>query len=109
MRTLHCPICADKIEWTPTNFVCEQNDRLSPRLGNEIRHAVYALPAPTTPSRAPGLAPFLWCPNCTAELEDYDDRQRKLKCGACGLTLKAVDYAELMEVKARAKNDPHRG
>ena len=38
-------------------------------------------------------------PNCAAELEEYNDKQRRLKCGNCSLELPALAHFELMEIK----------
>jgi hypothetical protein len=49
--------------------------------------------------RKPAIADYLSCPNCTTELEDYDDRQRRLECPSCHLRLTTEDQLELMEKK----------
>lgn len=99
MRNLHCPICASKIDWKINNFNCSAGGSFSAQLGNAIKNAVYGVDPASHAPRKPSLAPYLWCPSCTTELEDYDDRQKKLKCSVCSLKLPATTYFELMEVK----------
>ncbi|RCW73827.1 hypothetical protein DES41_102141 [Pseudorhodoferax soli] len=103
MRVLHCLICAAPIEQRGSNrFNCSAGVRgggYSPRLGFSIRRAVYSVDTPKEPPRQPSMAPYLWCPNCTAELEDYDGRERRLQCASCGLRLPATDQQELLEIR----------
>lgn len=102
MRVLHCPICASSIQQRGGLFDCmgaRGGGRFSSQLGNSIRRAVYGVDEAKTPPRQPEIAPYLWCPNCTGELEEYDVNTRRLECKACGLKLPATDQQELLEVR----------
>lgn len=99
MRKLYCPVCANEIRWRINAFDCNAGARFSAKLGNQIKNAVHSVERLTTPVRAPQIASYLWCPNCTAELEEYNDRQRHLRCLACSLELPALAHFELMEIK----------
>src|SRR5204863_4272261 len=87
MRRILCPICASDVEWRVNDFRCTVGPRFSSKLGNSIKNAVYSVKPPSREPRKPSLAPYLWCPNCAAELEEYNDKQRRLKCGNCSLEL----------------------
>ena len=103
MRKLFCLICASPIEERAGRFSCtgaESGGGYPPPLGYSIRRAVYGVDAPATAPRSPEIAPYLWCPNCTGELEDYDGRDRRLQCSRCGLMLPATDQLPLSEIKA---------
>lgn len=99
MRKLYCPICADEIEWRINEFRCSTGSRFSAKLGNAIKNAVYGVEPAISAPRKPLLAPYLWCPNCTAELEEYNDKQRRLRCAVCSLELSALEHFELMDIK----------
>ncbi|WP_162594137.1 hypothetical protein [Variovorax sp. PBL-E5] len=117
MRKLYCLLCASPIEERTGRFACTalldplqvESHHYSSKLGYSIRRAVYGVDAPTAPPRAPEVAPYLWCPSCTGELEDYDDRERRLQCVSCGLRLPATDQMELLEIRrgdADRSSDP---
>jgi hypothetical protein len=99
MRHLFCPVCASDIRWRPNEYECIAGASFSSKLGNSIKNAVYGVDAPTAMPRKPSIAPYLWCPNCTAELDKCNDRQRRLKCSQCSLELPVLTHFELMEIK----------
>ncbi len=100
MRKLHCPICASEIEQRSMTFACVRSGGPNSKLGYAIRRAVEAANAPKHPIRkAPEWAPYLWCPNCTAAMDDYDERGRELRCPECGLSFPSVHQVELLEGK----------
>jgi len=68
-------------------------------LGRTIRRAVYGVNESRRPPREPEDSPYLWCPNCTAEMDVFDERGRELRCPECGLSLPAVTQLQLMEVR----------
>jgi hypothetical protein len=96
-RKMYCPICADQLIQQSMNFECASGRGFSSRLGYSIQRAVHSVSPSTQPPRAVGLAQYLSCPNCTAELEEYDDRVRRLQCPACGLRMSTEDQLELMD------------
>lgn len=98
-RTMYCPICADRIVQTSIDFECARGRRLSSRLGYSLQRAVQSVAPSQQPARDVALAQYLSCPNCTAELEEYDDEVRRLECPSCGLRLSTEDQLELMEDK----------
>jgi len=67
-RRLFCPICATDIEWRVNDFRCGIGVPFSAQLGNSIKNAVFRVEPASGEQRKPSLAPYLWCPNCTAEL-----------------------------------------
>jgi hypothetical protein len=64
-------------------------------------------PIRKSPPREPELASWLWCPNCTGELDEYDDVGKFLRCPHCALHLRGVSLAELIEAKSE-HGDPNR-
>jgi hypothetical protein len=100
MRNLYCPICASEIEWRPNDFSCFGGASFSPKLGNQIKNAVHAVGPPSGPPRKPEIASYLWCPNCTAELVEHNERERRLLCTSCSLELPVLAHVELMEIRS---------
>lgn len=100
MRKLYCPICASNVQWTSLKFTCELGPCMSTKLGNQIRNAVYAVEPYSGEVRKPEIAPYLWCPNCTAPLEEHDDRERRFECSSCSLKLHILAHVELMELRS---------
>jgi predicted RNA-binding Zn-ribbon protein involved in translation (DUF1610 family) len=100
MRHLYCPICASVLEQNASGFKCPKGRWMESKLGFSIRRAVYGVDESKQPPRkAPELAPYLWCPSCTAELDVFDERGRELRCPACGLSLPAITQLDLLEFK----------
>jgi len=100
MKTLHCPVCASQVTERAGLFSCVKAGRLPTPLGHALRRAIYSVDAPKKPPRhAPESAPYLWCPSCTGELDDQDERGRELRCPDCGLSLPSVIQLELIEFK----------
>lgn len=98
-RTMYCPICAAEVQQHSMNFGCASGRALSSRLGYSLQRAVQLVAPSAEPPREVALSPYLSCPNCTVELEEYDDRVRRLQCPACGLRMSTEDQLELMEDK----------
>ena len=97
-RTMYCPICAAEVHQSSMNFGCPSRS-LSSRLGYSLQRAVQSVSPSSHPPREVALAQYLSCPNCTVELEEYDDRVRRLQCPACGLRMSTEDQLELMDDK----------
>jgi hypothetical protein len=99
-RKLHCPVCASDIEKDGRGFSCVRGAGLENRLGYAIRRAVYGVdPSKEAPRKAPEMADWFWCPNCTAAMDDSDERGRECRCPTCGLSLPAVELVGMMEFK----------
>jgi len=100
MRQLFCPICASPIAWRINEFRCTATETpFSAALGSAIKNAVFDVDAARTKPRAPMEAPYLWCPSCTAEVDGYDGRDKRMRCSVCPCTLPALHHFELMEIK----------
>src|SRR2546428_2104990 len=98
VRPIYCPICACECEQPMGHQVhCPEWGGFSPQLQGSIRAAVYGVDPPKSEPREPGLAPSLWCPSCTAALDEYDDVGRFLRCSHCALHLRSVSLTELVE------------
>jgi len=82
-------------------FRCESGGFLSLRLGHSLQRASLAAKevAVEDEDESPKLADYLWCPNCTSPMEDYDDRVIRLHCPTCQLRLPTREQIELMESK----------
>jgi hypothetical protein len=104
VRPIYCPICASECEQRMRHEV--SCGHFSARLQGAIRAAVYGVDPPKTSPRKPELAEWLWCPNCTAELDEYDEVGRFLRCPHCALHLRGVSLVELLEAKEDHK-DPN--
>lgn len=99
MRAVHCPICAGLITQRVGVFSCLTSS-MDTRLGHALRAAVYRADPPRQPPRpAPELADYLWCPNCTGAMDDFDERGRELRCAGCGLSFPSVLQLDLLEWK----------
>lgn len=100
VRSIYCPICASECRQQMKHQVrCPEWGGFSPQLEGSIRAAVYGVDRPKNEPRAPALAPWLWCPSCTGELDEYDEVGRFLRCLQCGLHLRGVSLVELIEAK----------
>lgn len=97
--TLHCPHCRTPVERTADGFRCESGGFLSFRLGHALQRASLAAKEIAPEDESPKLADYLWCPNCTAPMEDYDDRVIRLHCPACELRLPTREQIALIEDK----------
>lgn len=104
-RKIYCPLCSGEIVRSSLQFEClKAGRRLDPALGHSLHRAVHSVDAPAEVSEA-GAVEYLCCPNCKTELDEYDDRERRLQCPRCGLRLSTRDQLALME--ARAHHDPN--
>src|SRR5213082_2395822 len=100
VRPIYCPICASECEQRMAHQVqCPRWAGFSAKLQGSLRAAVYGVDAPKSAPRKPELASWLWCPNCTGELDEYDDVGRFLRCPHCALHLRGVSLGELIELK----------
>lgn len=97
-RLMYCPICAAEVHQNSMNFGCPSRS-VSSLLGYSLQRAVQSVSPSAKPPREVALSSYLSCPNCTVELEEYDDGVRRLECPACGLRMSTEDQLELMEDK----------
>lgn len=104
VRAIYCPICAFECRQQMRHEVVCPNCLFSPQLQGALRAAVYGVDPPSRPPRDQGLGAWLWCPSCTAELDDYDEVGRFLRCPACALHLRSVSLTELIEAKAQYRD-----
>lgn len=77
---------------------------LPPALSSAVLEGVARAAPPRTPTHEPRLASFLWCPNCTSELQRYS-AGAPIDCVICGLRLAPPDAGELAGFRA-AHRDP---
>ncbi|RKJ96647.1 hypothetical protein CE154_011530 [Alicycliphilus denitrificans] len=68
-------------------------------MGFALQRAALAAKETTVEPKSHEIADYLWCPNCTAPMEDYDDRVIRLHCPDCGLRLPTREQIELIEDK----------
>ncbi|HEX7891453.1 MAG TPA: hypothetical protein VF522_19030 [Ramlibacter sp.] len=103
LRKIHCPVCASLVNEARGDrfiFSCEAGGALENSTGHALRNAVYRADPPRQPPRAsPELADYLWCPNCTAAMDDYDERGRELRCAGCGLSIPSALQVGLIAFK----------
>lgn len=103
IRKMYCPVCASSVEENRRDrivFTCGLGNGLENSTGHALRSAVYRVDPPHQPPRqAPELADYLWCPNCTTAMDEFDERGRELRCPGCGLSIPSVMQIELMEFK----------
>jgi hypothetical protein len=99
VREICCPVCANEIEWSSLRFECLSGPSISTKLGNQIKNAVFAVDQYHGEIRKPEIAPYLWCPNCTAPLEEHDDPERRLECKNCSLKLRITTHADLVDLR----------
>ncbi|WP_183025205.1 hypothetical protein [Variovorax sp. UMC13] len=68
-----------------------------------MSEAVALVEAPHPPTHEPRLASFIYCPNCTTELQRYRADEDAV-CVICSLRLALPDAAELADFRARHAN-----
>lgn len=103
-RSIHCPICASSIRGRAGSFKCDSGDdpigHVEDRVYYTLRRAVYDVPAPKAdPRKAPELASWFWCPNCTGPMDEFDERGRELRCSSCACSLPARLLQDLIAWK----------
>lgn len=100
-RAVYCPVCACERDQPLAHQVhCPNWGGFTPQLQGSLRAAVYGVDPPKAKPREPELAAWLWCPNCTQELDEYDEAGKFLRCSQCGLHLRSVSLMELVQAKA---------
>lgn len=100
MRKIYCPICAGTMKETLSGLECSvPGGTIQHPTARTIRRAVYAVDAPRRSPRSPEFSPYLWCPNCTGEMDTFDERGKELRCPECGLSFPSAVQLELMAVR----------
>ena len=98
---MYCPICAGEAERFSLNVKCGRTGfKFALAVGQSLSRAAQAARPFTGEPRKAGSVDYLCCPNCTADLEEYDARDRRLECGQCGFRLSTRDHLELYEDRA---------
>lgn len=100
-----CPVCAARMRRKSDGQIsCDIAGPLPQGLAETVLRAVAQAEPPHTPTHEPRLASFVWCPNCTTELQ----RQQAggpIRCVICGLAMAQPDDAELAAFRA-SHRDP---
>jgi protein-arginine kinase activator protein McsA len=93
-RQHFCPVCRATLTDLDQRLHCQTGGDLPQGLDTLVRQAVGVAGEPRAAPHERSLASYVWCPNCTAELEHFRPEQ-PLGCVICGLSMDAPDPQEL--------------
>ena len=101
---MFCVLCAARTRRAADGaLLCAIAGHVPTRLAHAMSEAVALVEAPHTPRHEPRLASFIYCPNCTTELQRYSAGEDAV-CVICGLRLALPDPAELADCRARHRD-----
>ena len=107
-RPLLCVICAAPTEWQAGELLCSITGVRFHRGLTKLIRDVVAKAEPVEQLESRLNAPWFVCPNCSGDLEEYDEKLRSLRCIRCGLKLPATVHDEMWEIRELHRKETER-